>query len=290
MASERQGAYAASMFTLATFLAPAILAPGPVELANVAGVVFALWMALDVWRRYGRHDIPATFPTRPSPVGPGVVASAALLFAIAILHAWAEANGASGSLGARFESVRALWDFPFSPVALFLAPIEHAPEPSRYFATLIPVLMTAAVAIGALFGLLTLVAGVSRPDTLRHHALVWKGVRLEDAEEALARRGVRGLKPIRDPFAEADKTPVSGGLFRRAATLVLAVLIVAYAPLALRLLAGLGGDAAEAFFAGPFPQNAFFALWLPALWAILLASSLIYLGAYLRLGALLRLR
>ena len=57
MAAERQGAFSASIFTLATFLAPALLAPGPIELANLAGVVFAVWMAIDVWRRYGRRVI-----------------------------------------------------------------------------------------------------------------------------------------------------------------------------------------------------------------------------------------
>lgn len=291
MAAERRGVYSASVFTLATFLAPALLAPGPVELANLAGVVFALWMAADVWRRYGRRDLPETFPHRPSPVGPAVVASAALIFAVALLHAWTAGSGAAaGGLEGGLERAEALWAFPGSPVSLFLAPLDRAPEPNRYVATLVPFLTTAAVAVGALFGLLTLVAGVYEPETLRRHAMIWKGVRMEDAEQALARRGGKGLRPIRDPFVEAEKAPISGRLYTRAAALVVAVLALAYAPVAIRILAGMADGAKEPSFVVRLGENPFFALWLPALWAILLAASLIYLGAYLKLGAMLARR
>lgn len=286
MAAERQGAFSASIFTLATFLAPALLAPGPIELANLAGVVFAVWMAIDVWRRYGRRDIPETFAHRASPAGPGVVASAALLFAVAIAHAWASAPGAEAAAGldAAFERVRALWDFNWSPVRLLLDPFGAAQAPSPYVGSLVTFLLTAAVVIGALFGILALIAGVSDPPSLHHHALIWKGVRVEDAENALARRGAKGLKPIRDPFAEAEKTPVAGRLFTRAAALVVAVAGLAYAPAVIRLAASRGYAALDRLFESRLAENEFFVFWLPSLWAILLASALIYLGAYVRLG------
>ena len=72
-ATLRRGAYAAGMLTLAVFLTPALLAPGPIEIANTAGVALAIWLAIDAWRTYGRRDLRATLPYRVAPVAPGLL-------------------------------------------------------------------------------------------------------------------------------------------------------------------------------------------------------------------------
>lgn len=282
---DRRGAYSAAALTLAAFLLPALFAPGPIELANVAGCVFALWMAADVWRRYGRLDAPSSLVFRVGPVAPGVVASAAVLFAIALLHAWDVVGARNWPFleGLEAKAV-ALWAFPFSPLKMYLDPSVAAPAPTQEAARLVTLVVSAAIAVGGLFALFALVAHVGDRETLRRHALIWKGVRSSDAVDRLAERGARGLTPIRDPFSDVVVTPVAGRLLLRALALVLVFLVLLYGPFVIRWIGSSAFEPARAFFESAFVNNAFFPLWVTALWGVCLAGTLIHVGAYLRLA------
>lgn len=282
---DRRGAYSAAALTLAAFLLPALFAPGPIELANVAGCVFAVWMALDVWRRYGRRDAPSSLVFRVGPVAPGVVASAAVLFAMALLHAWDAAGARTWALLEEAEAKAvALWTFPFSPLKMYLDPGVAAPAPAPEAARLVALVISAAVAMGGLFALFALMAHVGDRTALRRHALVWKGVRSADAVEKLAERGARGLKPIRDPFSDVAATPVAGRLALRALALVLVFAVLLYGPFVIRWIGSSAFEPARVFFESAFVNNAFFPLWVTALWGVCLAGTLIHVGAYLRLA------
>ena len=283
---DRRGAYAATALTLAAFLLPALLAPGPIELANLAGCVFAIWMASDVWRRYGRRDAPSSLVFRVGPVAPGVVASAAVLFALGLLQSWDAVGARSWPMLEEAEAKAvALWAFPFSPLKMYLAPTVAAPAPAAETARLVTLVLSASVAMGGLFALFALVAHVGDRETLRRHALIWKGVRSSDAVDKLAERGARGLTPIRDPFSDVVVTPVAGRLVLRALALVLVFAILVYAPFVIRWIGSASWEPARVFFDSDFVKNAFFPLWITALWGVCLSGTLIHVGAYLRLAA-----
>lgn len=282
---DRRGAYAAAALTLAAFLLPALFAPGPIELANVAGCIFAIWMASDVWRRYGRRDAPSSLVFRVGPAAPGVVASAAVLFALALLHSWdAARTGTWPQLETMAATASSSWTFPFSPLKMYLDPAVAAPAPTAEAARLVTLILTAALAVGGIFAILSLVAHVGDKEGLRRHALIWKGVRAADSEDRLAARGARGLAPIRDPLSEVVTAPVAGRLFLRAAALVLVFAVLLYAPFVIRWIGASSFEPARVFFESAFVKNAFFPLWITALWGVCLAGALIHVGAYIRLG------
>ena len=287
-APDRRGAFAATIFTFAAFLAPAVLAPGPIELANLAGVILAVCMAIDVWRRFGRRDAPGSLAFRVSPAAPGLVAASALIFAISILLGWAAWTGAApASLYELEAEARVWWDFPRSPIALYAAPSAAIPAPSPDAVRLVTLVLSAAVAIGALFCMLCFVAHIEDYDTLRRHALLWRGVKVDDGVARLEARGARGLTPLRDNSAEMARKPVTGRLYFRAALLAICVVSLAYAPFALRVVSANGAPEVQAFFASRLFENAFLPLWLASLWGACIAGALIHIGAYVRIGFLL---
>lgn len=291
MATRRRGAYSAAIFTFTTFLAPALLAPGPFELANIAGMMLAIWMAIETARMYQRDDLPATLPYRVAPVGPGVVGAAAALFFIALVIGWDQwQNTSSSVLVAAERVIMDYWRFPLSPVNMYVRPIEGLPTPEPGAARSIIFLLSAAVVIGLVVFILIMLGGVRRRDTLRRHAIIWKGITIEKAESELQRRGARGLKPIFDPMVVAERSPVSGRLFLRALSLVVAAITLSYAPVFFRVLQGSSIPQIKAFFDSALMNNPFFAIWFSALWAIMLASAIMLIAAYLRLSLVLRQR
>lgn len=288
-ATQRRGAYATGMLTLAVFLAPALMAPGPVELANVAGVALAIWLALDAWRIYGRRDLRATLPYRIAPVAPGLLGSAAMLFMIALIIGWL-----GGARHAQLDKVTDLcarfWDFPFSPIAMLARPSAVLPTISAETVKIVTVCLSAALLLGLFFGLFSLIGRIYERSTLRHHAVLWLGGESAAPEDRLAKRGARGLKPVRSAdYGVADRK-VSGRLSLRAASMVVAIVFLPFAPLFLRFFAGSGFPRVEAFFASELIDNAFFNVWIVGLWAMIITAAIILFFAYIRLAFVLRLR
>lgn len=147
--------------------------------------------------------------------------------------------------------------------------------------------LSAAVTFGCAVGFLALIGPVSRRPTLRRHALLWKGAPVEDAARRLSDRGARGLRPVADPLAGLAGEPVTGRLWLRAVSLLLAALCLAYAPVFSRLLGASHLPPVEAALAWPPLADGFAATWLISLWATGVAAALIYAAAYLRLGFVL---
>lgn len=290
-ATQRRGAYASGMLTLAVFLTPALMAPGPVEMANIAGVALAIWLAVDAWRIYGRHDLRATLPYRVAPVAPGLLGSAAIIFIIALLIGW---QGWSGGVDPQLQEItricRSFWDFPFSPVAMLARPSAALPEISGETVQNVTVCLSAAIVLGLAFGFFALLGRIGRRDTLRRHAVLWRGGDSTVPEDRLAKRGARGLKPVRSADYGVSGERVSGRLALRALSMTVAIFFLPYAPLFLRFLAGSGFPQVEAFFASPFVDNPFFNIWLVGLWSMIIAASIILFFAYIRLAFALRLR
>lgn len=288
-ATQRRGAYATGMLTLAVFLAPALMAPGPVELANVAGVALAIWLALDAWRIYGRRDLRATLPYRVAPVAPGLLGSAAMLFMIALIIGWL-----GGARNAQLDKVTDLcarfWDFPFSPIAMLARPNVALPTISPETVKIVTVCLSAALLLGLFFGLFSLIGRIYERSTLRRHAVLWLGGESAVPEDRLAKRGARGLKPVRSAdYGVADRK-VSGRLTLRATSMIVAIVFLPFAPLFLRFFAGSGFPRVEAFFASEFVDNAFFNVWIVGLWAMIITAAIILFFAYIRLAFVLRLR
>ena len=290
-ATQRRGAYASGMLTLAVFLIPALMAPGPVEVANIAGVALAIWLAVDAWRIYGRHDLKATLPYRISPVAPGLLGSAAMIFVIALLIGWQSRTGViDPQLYEITRICQAFWDFPFSPVAMLARPNPALPTISAETIQTVTVCLSAAIGLGLIFGLFTLIGRISRRDTLRRHAVLWRGGKSAMPENRLAQRGARGLKPVRSADYGIAGESVSGRLALRALSMTVAIVFLPYAPLFLRFIAGSGFPQVEAFFASPFVDNSFFNIWLIGLWSMIITSAIILFFAYIRLALALRVR
>lgn len=288
-ATQRRGAYTSSMLTLAVFLAPALMAPGPVEIANIAGIALAIWLAVDAWRTYGRRDLGATLPYRIAPVAPGLLGSAALIFMITLIIGWL-----GGARNAQLDQVTdlcaRLWDFPFSPVAMLARPNAALPTISAGMVQNVSLCLSAAVALGLFFGLFSLVGRIYERATLRRHAVVWLGGDSSAPEDRLAKRGARGLKPVRSIDYGVAGTKVSGRLALRAASMIVAIVFLPFAPLFLRFIAGSGFPRVEAFFTSALFDNAFFNVWIVSLWAMIITASIILFFAYIRLAFALRLR
>ena len=175
-ATQRRGAYASGMLTLAVFLTPALMAPGPVEIANIAGIALAIWLAVDAWRIYGRHDLRATLPYRVAPVAPGLLGSAAIIFVVALLIGWQSWTGAvDPQLSEVTRLCQAFWDFPFSPVAMLARPSAALPTISPETVQNVMVCLSAAIALGLFFGLFALIGRIDARSTLRRHAVLWRG-------------------------------------------------------------------------------------------------------------------
>lgn len=288
-ATQRRGAYASGMLTLAVFLAPALIAPGPVEIANIAGIALAIWLAVDAWRIYGRRDLRATLPYRVAPVAPGLLGSAALIFMITLIIGWL-----GGARNAQLDQITDLsarfWDFPFSPVAMLARPNAALPTISTETIQSVSLCLSAALVLGLFFGLFSLIGRIDERGTLRRHAVVWLGGDSSAPEDRLAKRGARGLKPVRSIDHGVAGTKVSGRLALRAASMVVAILFLPFAPLFLRFIAGSGFPRVEAFFASALVDNAFFNVWFVSLWAMIITASIILFFAYVRLAFVLRLR
>ncbi|MEO0363088.1 MAG: hypothetical protein AAF322_18345 [Pseudomonadota bacterium] len=286
MVRTRREAFGAGVLTLATFLIAPLTAPGPIELANAAGVAVALWAAFLVWRNYGREDVAETFPFRVGPAGPALLITAAAVFVAAIAAGWIAWTGyASSRLQAIDAILVEIWRFPLSPVEVYGSAAPDGPPVSVSDMRLVGATLTVALACGAVFGLVCLVGGVDRRETLRKHAVVWRGWRLESAESRLAARGVKGLQPVRDPIAEAASTrPLSRWAYLRALSLLVAIVCLPFAPLCLKLAATIPIQEVQAFFANPLFANEFFAVWLVGLWGFCIGAAVILFAVYLRLG------
>ena len=290
-ATQRRGAYASGMLTLAVFLTPALMAPGPVEIANIAGIALAIWLAVDAWRIYGRHDLRATLPYRVAPVAPGLLGSAAIIFVVALLIGWQSWTGAvDPQLSEVTRLCQAFWDFPFSPVAMLARPSAALPTISPETVQNVMVCLSAAIALGLFFGLFALIGRIDARSTLRRHAVLWRGGESTEPEDRLAKRGARGLKPVRSADYGVAGEKVSGRLLLRAASMIVAIVFLPYAPLFLRFLAGSGFPQVEAVFNSPLVDNIFFNIWLVGLWSMIIAAAIILFFAYIRLAFALRLR
>lgn len=291
MATRSRGAYAASMLTLAVFLAPALLAPGRLEIANLAGVALAVWLAIDAWRFHRRDDVPELLPHRVGPAAPGALGAAALIFTVAILHEWTQWGGApSDRLRLVIGVCQRLWDFPGSPVALYAAEAPGLPEMTARARQGVLLTLSMAALCGAVFGGLTLLGGVRDRVMARRQALILKGETPTTAEKSLAARGARGLKPVRDRVAEADRRPVSARLAVRALALLVAAAVLPYAPFMLRISMGIEDPRVRRIFDSALFDLPFFTIWAQGLWASLIAGAIIFACAYLRLAVALRVR
>ena len=255
-ATQRRGAYASGMLTLAVFLAPALMAPGPIEIANIAGVALAIWLAVDAWRIYGRHDLRATLPYRVAPVAPGLLGSAAVIFMIALMLGW---QNWTGALDPQMRSIAALcaafWDFPFSPVAMLARENAALPTISTETVQNVTVCLSAGVALGLFFGFFSLIGRIDHRSSLRRHAVLWRGGDTVMPENRLAQRGARGLKPVRSADYGVADAKVSGRLMLRAASMIVAIVFLPFAPLFLRFIAGSGFPQVEALFRSPLLDN-----------------------------------
>lgn len=284
----RNGSFAVAAFAFATFLAPALLAPGPVGLINVAGAVVALAIAAIVWRRYGDSFDPGSLAFRISVVGPGIVISAGLLFAMLLMQAWLNYVDATSSRMSALEAESTrFWNFPYSPFVYYAAPTPGLPPISIESARLVALTLTLSASFGAFFFVLTFLAAIPDYETLRRHALLWRGVRLDDPMERLRARGVRGLQPMWTPKLEDSKAPVSGRLFARAVAMTVCLGALAYAPYAMRLLMGMDQPELQRFFASAAFDGAFLPVWGAGLWGVCMIGALMHIAAYARLGFLL---
>lgn len=286
MTRTRREAYGAGVLTLATFMIAPLMAPGPLELANIAGLAVAFWAAIVVWRRYGSDDAAETFIYRVAPAGPSLLFAAMALFLITLTAGWI---GWIGFTSPRIQTLDAFmqswWTFPLSPLSLYVSAAPDAPPLSLSDVRIVGGALSGAAIIGAVLGLICLFGSIPRKETLRSHAVIWRGWRLESAESRLAARGVKGLQPVRDPIAEAASTrPLSKWAFLRAASLSIAVICLPYAPVCLKLLTTMDVPEVQAFFANPVFSNAFVMIWLTGLWGFFIAASVILVGVYLRLG------
>ena len=287
MDAARRGAVGAGLCTFAVFLTPALLAPGPVRLINFAGVVFAAWCAFVVWRQYGRDDIGATFPYRVRAVAPAIVGAAALLFAVVVIGGW---RGASIGAAEVDRALASFWSFPFSPVAMYAAEARGLTTPSDFAIGLVAMAFSAALVVGLAFAAIALFSGVEGEETLRRHALIWRGVKYQDGASLLAERGARGLEPLSDPGPGLLSKPVVGRLRLRAVSLFVAIVMLAYAPVFCRIASATRVPYFEGFFDNPLFRNEFFAIWMCGLWALSIAAAIILFTAYLRLASVLSRR
>ena len=289
--TKRRGAYASGMLTLAVFLTPALFAPGPIEIANIAGIALAIWLAVDAWRIYDRTDLRATLPYRVAPVAPGLLGSAALIFITVLLVGWFNWTGQADPLVRRAYALCAdLWNFPFSPVAMLARPSPELPTISPATIELVTLSLSAAIVLGLAFGVFSLIGRIDERATLRRHAMVWRGQSAPDGVTRLEARGARGLKPVRSAEYGVKGQPVSGRLMVRAISMIVAIVFLPYAPLFLRFVAGSGFPQMKAFFASPLIDNLFFNIWIVGLWAILVAAAIILFFAYIRLAIALRVK
>ena len=290
-ATLRRGSYAAGMLTLAVFLTPALLAPGPIEVANIAGVALAIWLGVDAWRIYGRRDLKATLPYRVAPVAPGLLGSAALIFVVSLLIGWVSWSGErSPQLDQISRLCTSAWDFPFSPVAMLARQSNALPTISPGTVQNITICLSAAVVLGLFFGLFSLIGRIDERTSLRRHAILWRGGDSSAPLDRLAARGARGLKPVRSENYGVSGEKVSGRLALRAVSMIVAIIFLPYAPLFLRFLAGSGFPQVEAFFTSPLVDNIFFNIWLVGLWGMIVTAAIILFFAYIRLAFALRLR
>lgn len=290
-ATIRRGAYAAGMLTFAVFLAPALLAPGPIEIANIAGVALAIWLAVDAWRIHGRRDLRATLPYRVAPVAPGLLGSAAMIFVVALVMGWQRWSGGKDlKLEQITQFCRSIWDFPFSPIAMLARPTAALPTISAETIQNVTVCLSVAVCFGLAFGLFSLVGRIDERSSLRRHAVLWRSGDSSEPEDRLAKRGVRGLKPVRSADYGVAGQRVSGRLALRAASMIVAIVTLPFAPLFLRFLAGSGFPQVEAFFAWSLIDNVFFNIWLVGLWSMIITAAIILFFAYIRLAFALRLK
>ncbi|MFN3262592.1 MAG: hypothetical protein ACE37J_18755 [Pikeienuella sp.] len=277
----RRGAYAAGVFTASAFFLPAALAPGPITLAHGAATALALWLGFAVWRGHGRRDLPSSLPLRIFPVALGLTLSAATVFLAVIAGAWAEPGG---PLLALVALLRSWWLFPASPVAMFTAAEPGLPPISEASARLATLAATSALFAGIVFGFLTLIGAVSERESLHDHASIWKDGRAPDSAARLSDRGARGLRPVSDPLSTARRTPVSGRLWLRSLSLLVAFFCLLYAPVFARLVGGAQIPQVDAAFSASPLGGPFVTLWLIGLWGTCLSSALIFSAAYLRLG------
>lgn len=287
-ARPNREAYAASLFAFSAFLVAPLAAPGPIELANLAGVALAIWVAVVVRRNYGRDDIPDTFAYRVSTAGPGLLISATVLFTITLAVGWVGWMGyTSDQVRLIDDGLSVLWDFAYSPVALFATTGAPGLPPSADALRLMTTALSAAVLLGVVFALMNFVGAVRRRRTLRRHAVIWRGWPIDNAEIRLAARGVRGLAPVRDPLEEATARPLAKWAFLRAASLIVAIVGLPFAPTLMQLISALPNAEVQAIFASPLMNNPFFAIWITGLWAFCIAGAINLFGAYLRLGFVL---
>lgn len=277
----RRGAYAAGMFTASAFFFPVALAPGPLTLAHGARTALALWLGFTAWRAHGRRDLPSSLPLRIFPVALGLTLSAAAVFLAVISGAWAEPGEPLLALVALLES---WWLFPASPVAMFAAAEPGLPPISEAAARSITLAATAALFAGVVFGFLTLIGAISDRESLRGHALIWKDGRAPNGAARLSDRGARGLRPVSDPLSAVRLAPISGRLWLRALSLLVAFSCLLYAPVFARLIGGAQIPQVDAAFSTAALGDPFVSLWLIGLWGTCLSSALILSAAYLHLG------
>lgn len=259
MTGRRWGAYAAAIFTLAVFLMPPLLAPGPLTAAHGVAVALAALIALGVWRSTGRRDRAAAMPHRVSPVSAGLLASAAAIFIAVLASAWAPAP------------IWPCWRFSFSPVGMYAASAPGLAPVSATAAACVVAALTIALAAGAVIGALCLIGPIRQRASLRAHALIWRGARPERAAP-------------RDALDRLRHPPVSGRLWLRSPSFLIALCCLLYAPVFARLLNGAQIPGLDRALAAPAVSNVFVTVWLAGLWGAAVAAAMIFCAAYLRLG------
>jgi len=214
-----------------------------------------------------------------------------MIFVVALVMGWQRWSGGKDlKLEQITQFCRSIWDFPFSPIAMLARPTAALPTISAETIQNVTVCLSVAVCFGLAFGLFSLVGRIDERSSLRRHAVLWRSGDSSEPEDRLAKRGVRGLKPVRSADYGVAGQRVSGRLALRAASMIVAIVTLPFAPLFLRFLAGSGFPQVEAFFAWSLIDNVFFNIWLVGLWSMIITAAIILFFAYIRLAFALRLK
>lgn len=275
MSAARRGAFAAATLTFTAFAIPALYGAGDFSAARLAPLGLAFALAGTAATVHRNDTLRRAFPYRALGLGPGIILSAAILGAMAVLYGWRDWSGAP--LADLASDARALWAFPWSPVVIYAASGASPGAVSCLIG-----LLTVAVALILIFGVLALLAPVRSAATVFDHAALWRGRAGRGEAEDLARRGAKGITPLRP--RESRRPAIRRYLLIRAAALLFFAVILAYAPAAFSLLRTLDAPELRVVLDPPIWSDPFLSTWAMAVWAALVAATGLFAFGYVRLA------